>query len=447
MNLHHGDRGGSIVAFVFCVHICEIVIIKRCPLSGYAKVGFRGVNGVPDASKGCSVCVNFVPSASKTKFFSYLYGEMTPMLLHLCGLAASVFITAGLVVAAVRWFHMCRPFDKNPHYYYPGRPFVVGIYLNALLLIPYALHPESADAWYLARIFFLPVTLCHFIVLLISYFGIVLHWKKWLLPIFLVGGPVALVMLAAFVLAVWPGEQMEDAALHNVSVYVLYALGLIITVVCLAAVIIVLRQAKRFNQDDFSNPEDFPVVSARRWMVMIAVGLVLCWTGVVSNNRVVLAVVMLLMAASVVVFIISALHPNRNRSLEELAAEEEAEAALGLETDPEDEAQLYQRSLTLQKRLEILSAVTTVVEEQEAYLEPHLTLQDVAERCGYNRSYVAGLIKAELGGFFTYVNRLRLQHVDDYLQEHPSATVMEASEESGFVSRKAYYSAKSKLRG
>lgn len=369
------------------------------------------------------------------------------MLLHLCGLAASVFITAGLVVAAVRWFHMCRPFDKNPHYYYPGRPFVVGIYLNALLLIPYALHPESADAWYLARIFFLPVTLCHFIVLLISYFGIVLHWKKWLLPIFLVGGPVALVMLAAFVLAVWPGEQMEDAALHNVSVYVLYALGLIITVVCLAAVIIVLRQAKRFNQDDFSNPEDFPVVSARRWMVMIAVGLVLCWTGVVSNNRVVLAVVMLLMAASVVVFIISALHPNRNRSLEELAAEEEAEAALGLETDPEDEAQLYQRSLTLQKRLEILSAVTTVVEEQEAYLEPHLTLQDVAERCGYNRSYVAGLIKAELGGFFTYVNRLRLQHVDDYLQEHPSATVMEASEESGFVSRKAYYSAKSKLRG
>ena len=369
------------------------------------------------------------------------------MLIHLCGLAAAVFITAGLLVAAVRWFHMCRPFDKNPKYYYPGRPFVVGIYLNALVLIPYALHPESADAWYLARIYFLPVTICHFIILLFSFFGIVLRWKKWLLPILLVGGPVALVMLAALVLAVWPGEQMEDAASNMVSGYVLYALGIIITIVCIVAVVLVLRQAQRSDKDEFSNPEDFPVVSARRWMLLIGVNLVLCWTGALSNSPAVLAVIMLLLAVSALVFLISVLSPSRNRPMEELAVEEASEPALGLEPDPETEDHLYQRSLSLQKRLEILSAVTTVVEEQEAFLEPHLTLQEVAERCGYNRSYVAGLIKSELGGFFTYINRLRLQRVDDYLQEHPDATVLEAAEESGFISRKAYYSAKAKLRG
>ena len=35
-------------------------------------------------------------------------------------LAAALYINTCLVVAAVRWFHMCRPYDRNPHYYYPG---------------------------------------------------------------------------------------------------------------------------------------------------------------------------------------------------------------------------------------------------------------------------------------------------------------------------------------
>lgn len=41
---------------------------------------------------------------------------------------------------------------------------------------------------------------------------------------------------------------------------------------------------------------------------------------------------------------------------------------------------------------------------------------------------------------------LGLQRVDDYLEEHPNATVLEAAEEAGFISRKAYYSAKTRLR-
>lgn len=375
---------------------------------------------------------------------------MTPLSIHLFGLAAAVFITTGLVVAAVRWFHMCPPFDKNPRYYYPGRPFVVGIYLNALVLIPYAIHPESADAWFLARIYFFPVTLFHCIVLLFSYFGIIMHWRQWRLPLFLVGGPVAFFLLAVLVLAVWPGEQfaMEGKA----TGYILYSLGAITTLACLLALQLVLREARRIDMDEYSNPDDFPVVSARRWMLLVMLNLVLCWTGALSNNRVVLAAVMLLLAASALTFLITVLRPNRNRQLEDETAEVEAVAQLGLSPDPAPTPDpvpgepLYQRNLSFKKRLEILSAVTTVVEEQESFLDPHLTLQQVAERSGYNRSYVAGLIKSELGGFFTYVNRLRIAHVETYMRDHPSATVEEATEMSGFLTRKAYYSAKSKLQ-
>ena len=219
---------------------------------------------------------------------------------------------------------------------------------------------------------------------------------------------------------------------YKTADYILYALGVILTGVCFASVGLVLKLARRFDMDDFSNPADFPVVSARRWMTLIGVNMVLCWVGVLSESRMVMAAVMLLLAVSSVIFIISALHPNRNQPMET--------------ESPTQVKKFYHRSLSEQKRLEILSSVTTVVEEQEAYLDPHLTLQAVADRCGFNRSYVAGLIKSELGGFFTYVNRLRVQHVDRYLEENPSATVLEAAEESGFVSRKAYYAAKAKLR-
>ena len=367
---------------------------------------------------------------------------MTPLSIHLIGLAAAMLITAGLVVAAVRWFHMCQPFDKNPRYYYPGRPFVVSIYLNALVLIPYAIHPENADAWYLARVYFLPVTLFHDAVLLFSYFGTIMKWRQWRLPIYLVGGPLALVMLAAFVLALLPGDQVTNG---KAAAGLLYALGVIMTGVCIAAVAMVLRQAKRFDVDDFSNPADFPVVSARRWMVLVGLNVALCWTGALSGNRAVMAVILMLLAVAAVMFVITVLRPNRNRPVEELAVEEAADPDPA--SGPDAQEKLYQRSLTLQKRMEILSAVTTVVEELEGYLDPHLTLQDVADRSGYNRSYVAGIIKSEMGGFFTYVNRLRVQHVDAYLRDHPSATMEEAAEMSGFLSRKGYYAAKAKLRG
>ena len=47
-----------------------------------------------------------------------------------------MYIMGCLVIAAVRWFHMCRPYDRNPLYYYPGRKATTLAYLMSLTLIP-----------------------------------------------------------------------------------------------------------------------------------------------------------------------------------------------------------------------------------------------------------------------------------------------------------------------
>ncbi|MBR5908089.1 MAG: hypothetical protein IKZ50_06850 [Bacteroidales bacterium] len=354
-------------------------------------------------------------------------------------LAATIYITTCVIMAAIRWFHMCRPYEKDPYYYFPGRPFVTALGLNALFLIPYAICPENHNTHYLVRFYFLPVTLYHFTILLFSYFGNVMHWKKWRVLMIITGLPVALALIAFFVLTVWPNKPIEGIIGSYTASCIIYALGVIMTVGCIYAIIIVYNWAKRFDEDVFSNPADFPVVAARKWLTMVLVNIILCWSAALSGSRLVMELLILFLAVSMIIFLITALHPHRNRPCKE-DGEIETIAEEDKKEDKEEVKELlYQRSISQTKRKEILSAIRVVVEKQEAYLDPHLTLQDVADRSGYNRSYVAGLIKSEYGGFFSYVNTLRLKHVESYHKDHPTSTMQESLEASGFNSRQSYY--------
>lgn len=359
---------------------------------------------------------------------------MHTFLTHLYGTVAAAYVTTSLVVAAIRWFHMCRPFDRNPRYYYPGRPFVTLSFLSALTLIPYALFPEDYDAWFLVRLYFLPVALFSFTLMLSSYFGRVMEWKKWKWPIILASLPVILSLLSALLAAVLPGEQLRGTALPGI---VLYTLGALTTVACLTAIAVVRMWAGCFDPDDFSNPADFPVTQARRWVVIALVDVALCWTGALLNNPCTLAVIQLMMAGLSVHFVLTALHPNRNRPLaEETPAADAPDVAAPAQA---------RRPLPKKKQAEMLAAIREVVEGQQAFLEAHLTLQDVADRCGYGRTYISTLIKEEMGGFSAYVNRLRLAYVEEYLQAHPEATLGEAIDMAGFGSRPTYYHMRQKL--
>lgn len=356
---------------------------------------------------------------------------LTPTYLY--GLTATAYITTCLVVATVRWFHMCRPYNRDPEYYYPGRPFVTLAWLSSLFLLPYMFHPESPDAWFLMKLYFLPVTLYNFTLMLFSYFGSVMQWKQWRWPTLIAGIPVILTLIAAVVLAIIPGDQIGGT---TIEYFVLHALSILSTCICLFSVGVIFIWAKRLtSSEDYSNPTDFPVEQASRWLKIIVFNILLCWAGILIDNQTVLALMLLILSFASVFFLLTALHPNRNRPMvEEPAVIEEPE-----------ETQVYHRSLTKKKQDEIIKAIRTVVETQRGYLEPHLTLQDVADRCGYNRTYISGIIKNEMGGFFTYVNTLRLKHVEQYLRENPEAPIAEAIDASGFGSRPTYYKIRHQL--
>lgn len=362
--------------------------------------------------------------------FLFIFAKMDIDPTYIYGSATSVYIAVCVACAAVKWFHMCHPYDRNPDYFYPGRAYVALLMLNAIVLAPYALNPDSPDAWYLTRFYLLPVVLHHFAVLIFSYFGTIMSWKKWRIPSLVISSPVILSMLITLVLAIIPGDQVGSVVPWLPDV-LLFGMGVIGTAICVAAMSLVYAWAKRFASDDFSNSEDFPVAMAQKWSVLTFFNIVMCWAGALVGSKGLTAVIMLLMSTSAIVLVISSLHPHRLQPT-------------GVDKSKAPAKPAARRSST-RKKQDILSAVDAVVVGQKAYLDAHLTIQDVADRSGYSRSTLSSLFKAEMGGFFAYINRLRLQHVETYQLEHPGATIQEAILESGFNSRQAYYSVKAKL--
>ena len=92
----------------------------------------------------------------------------------------------------------------------------------------------------------------------------------------------------------------------------------------------------------------------------------------------------------------------------------------------------------------LIKTIRVEVEERQAFLDPSLTLASLAERCRTNRTYVSATLM-DLGGFFFYVNRLRLTYVATWLKKHRESTVEQVALASGFNSRQSFYNVRRQL--
>lgn len=367
-------------------------------------------------------------------------------LLHICSLAAMTYVVTGVVVACIRWFHVCHPYDRDPDYYFPGRKAISLFFISSILLLPYVFAPGNPWAWVLVKVFFLPYNLYFLALLLFSYFGSVMQWRQWRRPAIFMGVPTFLMLGLVLVLSLLPQDCLAGTE-HALMVarWINIGIGLLMTVMFIFSVRIVFSWVKKFDENEFSNPEDFPVNFAQRVISLLIASIALLWVAAIVDRQWLMALIQLILSILAVGFLIRALHPQRHRPLEEEEEErkpvrkEAAAATTG-------EKHTYSYNLTEAKTKSIISAIRRTVVRDKAFLNPHLSLQEVAEQCGVNRSYVSQVFKTELGGFFNYVNNLRLDYAEAYQKEHPDAPVHEVASESGFGSRQTYYSVKSRLR-
>ncbi len=92
----------------------------------------------------------------------------------------------------------------------------------------------------------------------------------------------------------------------------------------------------------------------------------------------------------------------------------------------------------------LIKTIRVEVEERQAFLDPSLTLASLAERCRTNRTYVSSALM-DLGGFFYYVNHLRLSYAASWRKKHSDSTLEEVALASGFNSRQTFYNVRRQL--
>lgn len=71
--------------------------------------------------------------------------------------------------------------------------------------------------------------------------------------------------------------------------------------------------------------------------------------------------------------------------------------------------------------------------EERAYLEPHLSVTEMARRLHSNKTYVSRLVNETYGTSFPdLLNASRIQYAREYVAAHPEAPLYEVAARCGF---------------
>lgn len=350
----------------------------------------------------------------------------------------AVYVATSVFVAMVRWGHRCEPYGRHMDYYYPAWRAVISCFLCNLLMCPAIFLPEERDALLQLRLLLILASPFFCAVLMFSYFGKVLKVTSWRAPVYALACPFGVMALTATTLALVPGTQMDAAFCRW-----FFAVGGVLALAFLACFVtafrMIARAMRRFSEENWSNPEDFPTRFAGKAIWISALHLAASWVAAFVGTYAALSVGLLALSVLAVVFLIGALSPHREMDVELL---ETGGVPGGPEAEDVPELEL---NLPPERQEEIVRAIRRYVEEERAFLDCHLTLSDLARGVGINRGYVSAVMNAQLGGFFAYVNRCRYAHVARLKVEQPDTPIGELIDAAGFGSRSTYYTIRKRL--
>ena len=333
------------------------------------------------------------------------------------GIAAAVYIVTCWVFSVVRAVHNCGTPKERRDYIWPDRKMQVAVYLTATVLLPYVLNPKDEAAWILFKSYFPGAYYFYCGALIFCFFGTVKQWKMWKTTNLIAAAVTCLAMLPLVLHAWWPSGLLTPNGVKvcNVIVLVTSCLAMIYAGVAMWQV----RQWMKVSRDvNYSNPEDFPTEYAHRMWIQTVMAW-MCVPLAIFNIALLLNVMPVWRRAAIL------------NGIEDIEMENEMDAPA---------------ELAEERTNRIAAEIEQFLNTEAAYLDPHLKLEQVVERCSFSRKYVIKVFIDRFGGFADYVNGLRIAYFERYRAQHPNSTEEAAAEASGFTSLKAYAKAKERLR-
>lgn len=363
--------------------------------------------------------------------------------------SVAVYVAISLAIAAIRWGHKCQPYARHADYYYPAWKTLVYCFSSDVLLLPIVFMPHDTDAVLYLRMLLILASPFFCAVVLFSYFGKVLHVGWWRNPVYALAIPFALMGITALTLTLIPGTQIEGGFciwFFSIS----GALALVYLSCFFMAMRMIARAMRRFSEENYSNPDDFPRQFTKGVIWIPILHVVISWTATFIGTLNSLSIGMLMLSVLGVTFLIGALSPHRTLDVERLESGELQMESVDMPEsslpEPEIEPEyLEEEALSQDRKDEIMAIIRQHVEDEQAYLDSHLTLSSLSRICGVNRTYLSQVISDCMGGFYVYVNRCRLAHVARLKVQQPDASIEEIVIASGFGSRQSYYNVRRQL--
>lgn len=352
------------------------------------------------------------------------------------GVAAAIYIALCWMFAVVRWFHTCQQPKEHRAAIWPDRKLQCIIYLMPTFLLPYAINPSDSSAWLMYKSYFPACYYFYSATLLLCFFGSLRQWGQWKTASW-IGAIITSLTMAPLVMNAWvPGGILNEAgiALWNNVVMVV---SLVMVLYSLLAMWQVWQWMKQARDDNFSNPDDFPMRYARRVWLAPIIFTPMLFPAYLMDSPTLRAVSDMLLSVCTVLMLLHVLPIWKRVAVVTSMDDDHNGTAEDSATDA------HQEELMAQTAVEI----EAFVRDQKAYLDPHLKVDDVVEHCQLGRTYVSITFQRHFGSFSVYVNRLRLAHYDQYFAQHPEETKESAALASGFSNYLAYYRAKQKLEG
>ena len=350
------------------------------------------------------------------------------------GIAAAVYIVTCWVFSVVRAVHNCGTPKERRDYIWPDRKMQVAVYLTATVLLPYVLNPKDEAAWILFKSYFPGTYYFYCGALIFCFFGTVKQLKTWKTTN-LVAAIVTFLAIFPLVLHAWlPSGLLTPNGVKVFSVILLVTscLAMIYAGVAMWQV----RQWMKVSRDvNYSNPEDFPTEYAHRMWIAPIILTPFLWPGYITDSQTVMAWMCVPLAIFNIALLLNVMPVWRRAAI--LNGIEDIE----MENEMDAPAELAE-----ERTNRIAAEIEQFLNTEAAYLDPHLKLEQVVERCSFSRKYVIKVFIDRFGGFADYVNGLRIAYFERYKAQHPNSTEEAAAEASGFTSLKAYAKAKERLR-
>ncbi|MBO4466037.1 MAG: helix-turn-helix transcriptional regulator [Bacteroidales bacterium] len=96
----------------------------------------------------------------------------------------------------------------------------------------------------------------------------------------------------------------------------------------------------------------------------------------------------------------------------------------------------------------LLTRFQTVMLNEQLFLQPSLSLQDIAERLHTNKTYISKLVNNTYNlSFPEFLNTLRIDYAQQYIRNHPNAKQEEIARASGFLSASTFNNIFRKITG